>query len=114
MSYTANDLLRAEYAIHLPAQSFAAHQVHVAAPSAELVDSIERDAEAAGVAPNSVDWATVIPAVIAAIASKNPLAIITTLLPLAGPAIAFILGLLQNFHKQPSVNPGTGPAITGS
>lgn len=116
MSHDASTLLRAEFAAHLPERPVSASRelAIIERPSSDLVASLEEGAQAAGVTPNSVDWATVIPAVIAAIASKNPLAIITTLAPLAGPAIAFILGLLKNFHKQPSVNPGTGPAITGS
>ncbi len=117
MSYNAKDLLNAEYATHLPDHAFAAPRSAVATPSDELVDSIEAEAVKAGVPAGAVDWSAIVPLIIQAITTKNPLGLlnlIPILMPVAGAAlpqvVAFLQQLFANFHKQP---PATGPTITG-
>ncbi len=116
LSPHAANLLTAEYPSHKVAAALSGGAVSVPAPSADLVHSIEASAEEFGITAGTVDWAVLIPQIIAAVASKNFLALFPLLMQ-AGPGVfnfvMQIIGLFQ--HKQPPTPaPGTGPAITGS
>ncbi len=107
-------LLKQEYAAHLPATppvlTVAAIKSHVDPPSEELVDAIEFEAAQNGIPAGSVDWATLIPQIIAAIASKNWLALIPIMVNLGPTVWAFVEQIINSFHKMSPSAPEIKPA----
>ena len=93
----------------MPAR-MAAPQVAFAPPEPELVDAIEDSALSFGLDPATVDWATVIPQIIAAM-TGNPWSILPLFLKYGPAFIKLVQSIVAMFHKPATPTPGGGPVI---
>lgn len=77
----------------------------------DLEKQLEADAVAAGVTPGSIDWSTWLPALFAAVTSKNWLTVAMMMVQLAPTALAFIQQVIAVFH-QVTPAPAPTPSVT--
>lgn len=86
-----------------------APQSTFAAPEPELIDAIEDSAIHFGIDPSTVDWATVIPQIIAAITTGSWFSLIPLFIKYGPAFLSLVKSIIAMFHKP--ANPGGGPVI---